>query len=372
MYGRSGPLTTLLPICAIAPGLPVEAASYPGAPLRGEVSTFPGRCRPSYGPETAHYEGLLHDVRNLTGAIGLYCDLLSMPGVLQPEHLRYAEELRLLGTRSGALIQRLMRHPRPCSLTQGASGPGTSWKAGVARSLELSMARAAGCVPVESPVSPPSPVSLRTILERCLGLLSQMAGGRVIEVSYGAAASSPVAVEEEVVERILVNLVRNSAAALPGRVVERIADRTADDTPGAIRIGVGVPINREDDPKPWPLRRVRLTVEDSGCGMTAEQLKQLLCVSRVPSRARHGIGFGVVRELVAASSGDLIVMSAPGIGTRVQIEWPVKEIALEGTAGKSAAFREATASDQLAAVEAGAISAVPEDSADGDGMWTVC
>jgi len=31
----------------------------------------------------------------------------------------------------------------------------------------------------------------------------------------------------------------------------------------------------------------------------------------------------VVRELVASSGGDLGVMSACGIGTRVQIEWPV-------------------------------------------------
>ena len=82
-------------------------------------------------------------------------------------------------------------------------------------------------------------------------------------------------------------------------------------------------INRMQDPRPWPLRRVRLTVEDSGCGMTAEELERILSVTRAPSRGRHGIGFRVVRELVAASGGDLRVMSSPGIGTRVQIEWPV-------------------------------------------------
>lgn len=420
MDRRSGPLTSPLPICAVVPGLPGEAACYPGTQPRVEVSTFLGRRRPSSGPETAHYEGLLHDVRNLTGAIGLYCDLLSMPGVLKPEHLRYAEELRLLGTRSGALIQRLMRYPRPTSLTQdegagpdtgasdtGTSGPGTSWKAGVARSLALSMARA-GCVPVGSPVRAPNPVSLRAVLQRCSGLLSQMAGGRVIEVSYGAAASSPVAVDEEAVERILLNLVRNSAAALPeperpdgpagearrGRAVERTASRTADATPGAIRIWVGVPINRADDPRPWPLRRVRLTVEDSGCGMTAEQLERLLCVSSAPARGRHGIGFSVVRELVAAFCGDLIVMSAPGIGTRVQIEWPVAAIAEEDAIGKSAALQVATASGQLAVAsglrvperaargahrpedlgtdEAVAISVGHGDSAAGEGKWIIC
>jgi signal transduction histidine kinase len=182
---------------------------------------------------------------------------------------------------------------------------------------------------------------LRTIVERCSGLLSQVADGRTIEVSYGKAASAASPASEEAAQRILLNLVSNSAAAMRGAegmrdgkgeakgkvarsaVMERIADRTADETPGAIRIGVGVLINRAQDPRPWPLRRLRLTVEDCGCGMTAEQLERMLSGTRAPSRGRNGIGFHVVRELVAASRGDLRVMSAPGIGTRVQIEWPV-------------------------------------------------
>jgi signal transduction histidine kinase len=86
---------------------------------------------------------------------------------------------------------------------------------------------------------------------------------------------------------------------------------------------VGLLVNRVGDLKPWPFRRVRLTVEDSGCGMPLEQLERLLSGGRAPSRGSHGIGFRVVRELVVASAGDLRIMSAPGVGTRVQIEWPM-------------------------------------------------
>ena len=57
--------------------------------------------------------------------------------------------------------------------------------------------------------------------------------------------------------------------------------------------------------------------------MTPEQLERLLRGSRSPSRGHRGIGFRVVRELVEAGGGDLRVMSAAGLGTRVQIEWPV-------------------------------------------------
>jgi hypothetical protein len=157
---------------------------------------------------------------------------------------------------------------------------------------------------------------------------------------------------------------------------------------------VGLLINREEDPRPWPLRRVRLTVEDSGCGMTAEQKERLLSVYRTASRGRHGIGFRVVRELVAASSGDLRVTSAPGTGTRVQIEWPVTGIAREEAPGEIFTSRRAAASSQLAAasgssgagrvprgahvaevlgaVEAASAPRSHEEFAAGDGRWTIC
>jgi len=346
--------------------------------LRNRIVLPPG---PS--PESAWGEGLLHDARNLMGAIGLYCDLLSMPDVLKPEHRHYAEELRLLGTRSGSLIQQLMQR-QLFSLLAGVGPPetpgtGAPWQAGVARSLVLAKVRAAERGPVEGPVTMSSSVGLRSILERCSGLLSQVAAGRAIEISYGPAASVQVSVSEEAVERILVNLVCNSAAAMSGpgqpggpaddamgravrsTVMERIADGTEDETPGVIRIGVGLLINRLDDPRPWPLRRVRLTVEDSGCGMTAEQLERILSGLRALSRERHGIGLRVVRELVAASGGELRVMSVPEIGTQVQIEWPVTTVAREDAAGKGVASHRPATSSQLSG-----------GFAEDDGMGTIC
>ncbi len=338
--------------------------------MRAKPSTTASETdrRSRTGVEMEHQEGLLHDARNLMGAIGLYCDLLSMPGVLQAEHHLYAEELRLLGARSGALIQHLMEQRMPSSFarkgTLEGAGAGAAWEAGVACSLALAKVRAAGGGPVESTGSLPGSVGLRSILERCLGLLIRVADGRAIEVSYGDAASVPVTVSEETVERILVNLVSNSAAAMrgpggrggdrkggaaQGTVLQKREDRTADEDSGSIRIEVGAMINRVQDPRPWPLRRVRLTVEDSGCGMTAEELERILSVTRAPSRGRHGIGFRVVRELVAESGGDLRVMSSPGIGTRVQIEWPVTARAQKKAAGTNCALRRATASSQLGA-----------------------
>ena len=300
-------------------------------------------------PAAVAGEGLLHDARNLMGALGLYCDLLSMPGVLRPEHNHYPEELRLLGNRSQALIENLMQSV----LAQGqADGLCMAAVADQGTGLDSSSqgdARRQWLAGDSGDAA--KTMGLRSTVERCSGLLSRVAGGRPIEVTYGVAAAVPVRVDEQAVERILVNLVRNAAAALGtgcekagagtspgcredafGSMRERFSDETDVETPGAIRIGVGSLVNRVGDPKPWPFRRVRLTVEDSGCGMAAEQVERLLCGGRAPSRGSHGIGFRVVRELVAASDGDLRVMSQPGIGTRVQIEWPVAVLSDTGLA----------------------------------------
>jgi hypothetical protein len=159
MYRRSGSLTPPIPACAATTSLPDAIALYGAVPPRGELALRPGRRRSRSGPETAQDEGLLHDARNLMGAIGLYCDLLSMPGVLKPEHRRYPEELRLLGTRSGALIEHLIK-----SLFQGGAdglAEDASSKAADAGSSFWAGARIAGADAVGSRVSPAKPVSLR-------------------------------------------------------------------------------------------------------------------------------------------------------------------------------------------------------------------
>jgi signal transduction histidine kinase len=273
------------------------------------------------------------------GALGLYCDLLSMPGVLKPEHRHYAEEVRLLGSRSAAMIQQLMER-RVQSVAAVADCPCRTKTAG--ESLRRNGWLASTGFDGQSGAQV-RPVSLRAIAERCSGLLRRVACGRTIEIHYGAAASVPVRVPEEAVERILVNLVRNAAAALDrldpapdpaldalGRFAEEEITApeaedgfAADVARGAIRIGIGLLVNRVGDPQPWPFRRVRLTVEDAGCGMTPEQLERLLSGDRAHSRGSHGIGFRVVQELVGASNGTLRVMSSPGAGTRVQVEWPI-------------------------------------------------
>jgi signal transduction histidine kinase len=226
-------------------------------------------CRPVAGVAlVAEGVGLAHDAGNLLGALSLYSDLLAMPGVLHEEYKEYAAELRLLSERSWAMIERLVNY------AQGEQ------EAGAATTV------------------------LPEVVERCRGLLSRVAGRRV-EIVWDAGSFEPVSVPVEAVERIVTNLVKNAAEATPEE--------------GTISVSLkGVVVGGE--------RRVVMTVSDTGCGMSAAAVRGLGQAGGVSAdrsgASGRGIGFRVVRELVAMSGGCLEIASEPGVGTSVSVEWP--------------------------------------------------
>ena len=242
-------------------------------------------------------EGLLHDARNLIGAVGLYCDLLSMPHVLRAEHRHYADELRLLGERGAAMIEQLIERRASASAALAVSAP------------DDKTGRASSALYCHRPAAAEA---LRPAVERCSGVLGRIAEKHCLEIAYGDAAALPVRVSAESIERVLINLVRNAAAALNG-------------THGSIRISVGLPENSGDRLCAWPFQRVRVTVEDSGRGMGPEEVQRLM-EDRPPWITRHGVGFHVVRELVEGSGGELTISSRVGHGTRIEMCWPVAQL----------------------------------------------
>jgi C4-dicarboxylate-specific signal transduction histidine kinase len=214
--------------------------------------------------------GLAHDAGNLLGALSLYSDLLEMPGVLHEEHREYAAELRMLSDRSWAMIDRLMNHAR-----------------GTPRPKAV----------VESTVVP-------NVVDRCKGLLSRVAG-RTVEIEYGAGAFAPVNVPAEAVERILTNLVKNAAEATAwvGAISVQVDGATELDEHGGNR------------------RRVVMTVRDRGCGMDSSAVRRLMQGGGISPANGRGLGFRVVRELVALSGGCLNIESQPEVGTSISTEW---------------------------------------------------
>jgi signal transduction histidine kinase len=239
-------------------------------PVAPEASPKRNAAAPITG--VAEGAGLAHDAGNLLGALSLYSDLLAMPGVLYEEHREYAAELRMLSDRSWAMINRLVNHTQVATPAKAQA---------------------------ETTVLP-------DVVGRCRGLLSRVAG-RTVEISFGTGAFQPVRVPVESVERILTNLVKNAAEATPWV--------------GAISIHVEGVMERSENAWDEARWRVVMTVRDRGCGMDQAAVRRLMQTGGIASANGRGLGFRVVRELVAISGGCLNIESQPEMGTSISVEW---------------------------------------------------
>ncbi|MBW3611674.1 MAG: GHKL domain-containing protein [Actinobacteria bacterium] len=70
---------------------------------------------------------------------------------------------------------------------------------------------------------------------------------------------------------------------------------------------------------------VELVVEDTGCGMTREQLSRIREPFFTTKADGHGLGLAICRSIVAQMRGPFTIESAPGSGTRVLASFPVRE-----------------------------------------------
>jgi signal transduction histidine kinase len=103
--------------------------------------------------------------------------------------------------------------------------------------------------------------------------------------------------------RILENLTANAVDSLqgkPGRITISTASITADGKPPAIRV----------------------TVADTGCGMSKEESGKIFNDFYTTKEGGTGLGLSIVRRLVMDFHGTLHVESAPGVGTRMIIDIP--------------------------------------------------
>jgi signal transduction histidine kinase len=265
-----------------------------------------------------------HDARNMVTALGLYCDLLEEPGVLAPPFHHYGDELRLVATASRRLVEKLVAldshgTPREGSGEAVASGPG-EWplrnaagnehgrggkertESGNSRVWELLPA-----VPIES---------MAAEVEANRNLLAALAGPSISVTLQSEGGALPVLMNGEDLTRVLVNLVKNAAEAMPGG--------------GQIALGLHE-FHANVQAGPW----VILTVEDSGPGIPAKALEAIFAPGYSTRKkensanpgwasAHRGLGLSISRSIVEAAGGRIHATNRLPAGARFEIELPVR------------------------------------------------
>jgi two-component system, cell cycle sensor histidine kinase and response regulator CckA len=315
---------------ALAPPAAQEAPSTPRAPSSTPDTTtspqiVPFRARPLEDTSARRQmeerlrqaekmeligrltSGVAHDFNNLLTGILLYSDLLLAE--LSPDSSlhRYVQEVRLACEQGAALTKQL-----------------------------LAVARKQG--------SEAQAIGINEVVARMENLLRHMIGEQIELVTALDPAAGTVVADATQLRQILLNLVLNARDALAcGRV-----------TGGKIRVGTRLsewPHNVLDDRRELA---ILLTVEDSGCGMSAEICAHLFEPFFTTKKAGEGtgLGLGTVQRIVGELGGAIEVASAPGSGTRIQIflpkaqesgesgspeSVPAKATVLDGTEGQPSA-----------------------------------
>jgi signal transduction histidine kinase len=256
-----------------------------------------------------------HDARNMVTALGLYCDLLEEPGVLAPRFHHYGDELRLVATASRRLVEKLValdshRAPLvdPVGLVSKASDKAIEHSgkertaSGSSRVWELLPA-----VPIEN---------MAAELEANRNLLAALAGPSISVTLHSEGGALPVLMTGEDLTRVLVNLVKNAAEAMPGG--------------GQIALGLHE-FHANVQAGPW----VVLTVEDSGPGIPAKALEAIFepgystrtkQTSTNPgwASAHRGLGLSISRSIVEAARGRIHAVNRVPAGARFEIELPIR------------------------------------------------
>ncbi len=146
------------------------------------------------------------------------------------------------------------------------------------------------------------PVDLGEVITDCVALLQPDAEKN--QVTLKTSSEDLVLVtDHQRMRQIMLNLVSNAIKYNRARGEVTISARDKDGT------------------------RIEILVEDSGIGMSAEELEQLFRPftrfgERQDSVEGHGIGMMITHQLVQAMGGEIDVASEPGTDTRVSITLP--------------------------------------------------
>jgi signal transduction histidine kinase len=304
--------------------------------------------------------GIAHDARNLVTALKLCSELIGEPGVLAQEHAHFADEVRSIADASSHLMRRLTAISRTATL---------QWESPV----------------VTAPIN-----DLAEAVRDLSGLLAAVAGPSIGVQTACLPCVGRLRLSEENLTRILLNLVRNAADAMPqgGRIritaqkgggasfrwtvagsglragglnlgggrddSLRVDDARADDACGDDACGDDAygddacgddacgedacgedgHLNLWEDGAANGPETVVLSVEDDGPGIAAHLLDKIFepgfSTRRDggpwPESAHHGLGLSIVRQLVEEAGGTVRAVTPPKRGARFEIELPLTNV----------------------------------------------
>lgn len=159
------------------------------------------------------------------------------------------------------------------------------------------------------------PEDINSVLESCLLLIKTKFEFRNIEIVSEIQKGVPkVLIDINRIEQVFVNILLNAIQAMPngGKIIIRVYDKILEET----KNGIG---RREEDYFQAGERVVRVEIEDTGVGISEENLKMVFnpfFTTKGPAGGT-GLGLAVTRNIISMHKALIEVKSQVGVGTRV-------------------------------------------------------
>ncbi|MES1174020.1 MAG: ATP-binding protein [Myxococcales bacterium] len=220
--------------------------------------------------------GVAHDFNNLLTAIGGYSSLALLEFPLDDPRREYLEEIQRAGERGASLTKQLL-----------ASG----------RKQVLS----------------PKLLDLNALVDDLASLLRRVIGEDVELEWQRASTPAVVFADAGQLEQVIMNLAVNARDAMPDG--------------GTLTISSSSVLLELGDQRAPEGRYVRLSVSDSGHGMSEETMARMFepfFTTKEPGKGT-GLGLSTVYGIVQQLSGSIRARSAPGRGTLFEIYLPERE-----------------------------------------------
>ncbi|HEY7499762.1 MAG TPA: response regulator [Vicinamibacterales bacterium] len=225
--------------------------------------------------------GIAHDFNNLLTAILGYSELLLSRPDITKESLEDLEEIRRAGQRAAALTRQLLAFSR------------------------------------QQPTEPKF-VNIGKMLKDLARMLERLIGEQIVLEIRDADDLQSVFVDPTHLEQVVVNLVVNA--------------RDAMENGGTIAVETeNVTIAAETAGGPAPGEYVRLSVRDSGTGMTEEVRARVFEPFFTTKEAGKGTGLGLATcyGIVQQANGAIVIESQLLNGTTVHTYWPASSLVLD-------------------------------------------
>ena len=146
----------------------------------------------------------------------------------------------------------------------------------------------------------PKPTALKSLLERSLKLIADRAAEKSVALAANIAPTADdVFIDPDRINQVLLNLYLNAIEAMQAGGKLTVS--------AAIRPQIG---------------RVQIHVDDTGCGISAEELPKIFDPYFTTKSSGTGLGLAIAHNVMDAMGGALVVQSRPGQGTRFTLILP--------------------------------------------------